>query len=193
MKIYVDDFEVDMFPAIEDVFSADIEKCRKVFSPFYSLKLSDINFNWGEEKIHLVQFNEDPYNQSTVQYFNEYCKGNMIAFDLRNGKYQFKTDFGYFDVTDDWKEYPQRTKDSYKISKNDFLNNNSKIDTDDIVFGGEPEWWQSDETPFDPDGNPMEFVTEFETDQICNDSCGKKIFLFYSPKFKIAVQIYQIT
>ena len=184
---------IEIFPSIKSVFDSELDKCNEVFFPVCSIRLGDIRKEWGDEKIHLVQFNEDPYNTDTVKYFNEYCKDNMIAFDLNDGKYRFKTDFGYFDLTEDWKEWFNKTKESYLESKNDSLKNGNNFGIDGIQLGGEPEWWQADETPLDPDGNPMEFITEFETDTICDDSCDKKIFLFYSPKHKIAVQLYQIT
>ena len=184
---------IEIFPSIESVFDSELDKCNEVFFPVCSIRLGDIRKEWGDEKIHLVQFNEDPYNTDTVKHFNEYCKHNLIAFDLNDGKYRFKTDFGYFDLTEDWKEWFNKTKESYLESKNDSLKNGNNFGIDGIQLGGEPEWWQADETPLDPDGNPMEFITEFETDTICDDSCDKKIFLFYSPKHKIAVQLYQIT
>ena len=74
-----------------------------------------------------------------------------------------------------------------------FIDSGKTFGIDSLKLGGLPEWWQADETPLDPDGNPMEFITEFETDMICADYCDKKIFLFYAPKHKIAVQLYQIT
>ena len=114
----------------------------------------------------------------------------MIAFDLNNEKYKFKTDFGYFDLTDDWKEWFNAAKETYNESKDEFTKSGSHFGIDRIPLGGKPEWWQTDETPLDP---PMEFITEFETDPICDDSCDKKIFLFYEPKHKLAVQLNQIT
>lgn len=184
---------IEVFPTIDSVFDTELEKCKEVFFPVCSIRLGDIRKEWGDVKIHLIQFNEDPYNTDTTKYFNEYCKDNMIAFDLNNGKYRFKTNFGYFDLTEDWKEWFSKTKETYSESKKDFVNNGNDFGITGIQLGGEPEWWQSDETPLDPDGNPMEFITEFETDTICNDWCDKKILLFYSPKHKLAVQIYQIT
>jgi hypothetical protein len=184
---------IEAFPDIEAVFTSDIEDCRKVFFPVCSIRLGAIKAEWGDEKIHLVQFNEDPYNTNTAKYFNKYCKDNMISFDLSNGKFKFKTDFRYFDLTEEWQEWYNKTKESYEDSKKTFSKSGNLFGIDKIKLGGEPEWWQADQTPLDPDGNLMEFITEFETDSICNDSCDKKIFLFYSPKYKLAVEIYQIT
>lgn len=192
LKLFGND-NIEVFPEIESVFDTDHEECKEVFFPVCSIRLGDIKDEWGDEKIHLVQFNEDPYNTETSKYFNDYCKDNMIAFDLQNGKYRFKTDFRYFDLRENWIEWFTKTKESYQKSKADFKSNGKTFGITGIQLGGEPDWWQADETPIDPDGRPMEFITAFETDLICNDSCGKKIFLFYSPKHKLAVQLYQIT
>lgn len=185
--------EIHIFPEIEEVFETDLDKCREFFFPVCSIALSDINEAWGDDKIHLIQFNEDPYNQDTAKYFTDYCKDCMISFELRNGKYKFQTDFGFFTPTEDWKEWQEKTKETYFESKSRFREMGSTFGIANVPIGGEPDWWQADETPLDPDGKPMTFITEFETDSICDDSCDKKIFLFYSHQHRLAVQLYQIT
>ena len=117
------DVKIDLFPEAESVFNSNIDKCKIVFFPVCSIRLGGVNRNWGDEKIHLIQYNEDPYNEETTQYFNEYCKDNMVAFDLTNGKYKFKTDFGYFDLTKDWEEWYNKTKSTYEVSKKDWTVN----------------------------------------------------------------------
>ncbi|TNE79753.1 MAG: hypothetical protein EP332_09900 [Bacteroidetes bacterium] len=184
---------INWFPEVEDVFNSEIEKCKEIFFPVCSILLSDVNPNLGDERIHLIQFNEDPYNEETVAYFNEYNKNNMISFQLVDGKYNFNSDLRFFDLTEDWVEWFEKTRESYFESKRLHNSGDLKKPYVNITVGGEPDWWQADETPIDPSGNPMIFITEFETDSICNDYCDKKIFLFYSPEYKLAVQIYQIT
>ncbi|MCF8716421.1 hypothetical protein JM658_16455 [Joostella atrarenae] len=184
---------IELFPDIESIFKENLDKNAEVFFPVCSIDLGVINKEWKNEKIHLIQFHEDPYNTETAKYFNDYCKDNMISFSLENGKYKFNTDFGYFDLTDDWKEYYEETKISYNKSKTEFKENGKSFNLENLIIGGEPEWWQSDETPLDPDGNPMTFITELETYGFCPDSCDKKIFMFYSHKHKLVVELYQIT
>tara|TARA_B100000683_G_C12209185_1_gene440008 strand:- start:22 stop:618 length:597 start_codon:yes stop_codon:yes gene_type:complete len=184
---------IKLFPEINEIFTDKFEENRKVFFPICSIKLKAINKDWGDEYIHLVQFNEDPYNREPVKYFTDYCKDTMFSFDLINGKYKFQTNHGYFDLTEDWIDLYNDTKRTYQEAKDQFKKNGNTFGIDLIKLGGEPGWWQADETPLDPDGNKMEFITEFESDSICDDGCDKKIFLFYSPKHKIAVQLYQIT
>lgn len=181
------------FPEIKDVFLEPLDELDKVFFPVCTIRLGDIKKEWEDEKIHLIQFNEDPYNDDTKQYFNDYCKDNMIAFDLVNSKYRFKTDIKYFQVSPKWEKCLNDTARTYQQSKEKFLQNQEDSGIGLLSLGGEPEWWQHDNTPIDPDGNPMEFITEFETGTICDDWCSKKIYLFYSHKFKMAVQVYQIT
>lgn len=184
---------VDIFPEISAVFSDNLDKCKEVFFPVCSIRLGDVNKEWGDEKIHLVQFNEDPYNEDTSQHFTPYCKDAMIAFDVAEGRYKFRADFGYFELSEEWKEWFEATKRTYTESKKEYLDTGKTFGIDLMKLGGNPDWWQSDETPLAPDGSPMKFITSFETDSICNDYCDKKIFLFYSRKHKLAVQIYQIT
>ncbi len=185
--------EIDLFPEIKSVFNSNIQSCKKVFFPVCSIRLGDIKEKWGDEKIHLIQYNEDPYNEETIKYFNEYCKDNMIAFDLSNSKYTFKTDFGYFDLTEDWKEWFDKTKTTYQASKKDWLENGNTFNIDKLKLGGKPNWLQSDETPIDPSGKKMTFITEFDTDSICDDYCENRTYLFFSDRYKLVVQIYQIT
>ena len=187
------EIKIEPFPEIESVFDSDLENCKKVFFPVCSIRLGGINVKWGDEKIHIVQYNEDPYNEETVEYFNEYCKDNMIAFDLSNSKYSFKTNFGYFDLTKDWEEWFEKTKTTYEKSKNDWLENGSTFGIDKLELGGKSNWLQSDETPSNPSGKRMTFIAEFDTGSICDDLCEKRTYLFYSHKHKLAVQIYQIT
>lgn len=187
-----------MFPDVSDVFADKVEEHAKLLFPLFSVDLNYINPNWTG-LIHMVQFNEDPYNTDTVDTFNDYCKDCMIGFDVVDGKYFFKTDFNYFDLTPSWVEWFEKTKTSFAKTKQTFTDTgiltNPYGNTVDKVaeVGGEPQWTQSDETPSDPDGNPMTFIAKVYTGDFTDDSCSKDIFLFYSDKHKLAVQIYQIT
>jgi len=195
VKVEEDDvvMPIELFPDISTVFNGDPEKNTSVFFPVCTIDLGLINSDWKNQKIHLIQFHEDPYNSETAKYFNDYCKDNMISFSIESEKYTFNTEFGYFDLTDDWREYYEETKLAYQKSKNDFVENGATFNLETIKIGGEPEWWQSDATPLDPTGKPMTFITEVETYGFCPDSCDKKIFLFYSHEHKLAVELYQIT
>ena len=74
----------------------------------------------------------------------------MIAFDLNKGIYTFKTDYRYFDLTESWEEIYYRVKEAYGKSKFMFEEIGDNYRIDKIKIGGEPEWWQEDETPIDP-------------------------------------------
>src|SRR5688572_24789945 len=174
--------DVVFFPELSFVFKENTEALKNMFFPALSIRLSSINKDWGNGFIHLIQFNEDPYNRDTVKYYNEYCKDNMISFTLDNGRYTFNTDLKFLEVTEDWKKYLEETKAAYLISKAKYESTGQAFNLADFQLGGEPGWWQSDSTPIDPDGNPMTFITEMETYPFCPDSCDKKIFLFYSHK-----------
>ena len=185
--------DIELFPDIDSVFESELEHCRRVFFPVCSIRLGCIRKEWGDERIHVVHYNEDPYNVSCAMWFNEYCSDNMIGFDLRNGKYTFKTDFGYFDLSDDWKEWFDLTTQEYQQSRDSYRTSGQTFGIDQLRLGGKPDWLQADATPLDPGGKPMSFITEFDTGNICNDFCDKTIFLFYSHEHQLAVQVYQIT
>lgn len=189
---------IKMFPEPADVFADRVEEHSKFLFPLFSINLSHINPQWSGY-VHMVQFNEDPYNTGTVDTFNEYCKDCMIGFDVIDGKYSFKTSFKYFDLTEDWTEWFEKTQSSYLATRNNFKDKGVLVDPHGNHlqsvghFGGVPEWTQSDETPFDPDGNPMTFIAKVYTGDYTDDFCDKDIYLFYSDKYKLAVLVYQTT
>ena len=178
------------FPEASDVFLEKIEEYSNLLFPICSIDLSFVNRKW-KGYIHLLQFNEDPYNIDTAKYFNAYCKDNSIEFQVVNGKYKFLTDLHYFDLSSEWEEWFNLTKETYTISENNFKTSNKKYWINFIVPGGEPRWEQEEQTPLDPDGHKMTFIAQYNSGKICNDNCDKEIYLFYSDKHKIAVQIYQ--
>ncbi|MDC7125683.1 MAG: tetratricopeptide repeat protein [Spirochaetales bacterium] len=51
-----------------------------------------------------------------------------------------------------------------------------------------PRWCQSNETPFDPEGKPMTFVAQLESDDIFGS-----LYLFYSEKHNLVSQVFQCT
>lgn len=59
------------------------------------------------------------------------------------------------------------------------------------TFGGAPEWLQSDETPTDPDGNPMAFVAQLYADRLSGAVPDFVCFLFYSPRHRLLCQVTQ--
>jgi hypothetical protein len=190
---------VEMFPEPSDVFADKIEEHSKYLFPLFSVDLNAINPSWNG-KVFMVQFNEDPYNQSTVETFNEFCKDCMIAFDVIDGKYSFTTDFKYFDLTPDWNKWFEKTKTTFYHSKEYFRQNGRLPDksyggSGDIYeqLGGEPEWIQGGSAPIDPEGNPMTFIARVYTSNYTQDSCPKDLYLFYSDECKLAVLLYQIT
>lgn len=181
------------FPAAENVFYENVSQYEEVLLPIVSIKLSRLHPGFDDEYIHLIQFNEDPYEGEGAKYFTDDCKDRMISFEIRGGKYIFKTDLKFFDLGDDWKEWFDKTKTSYELLKENYRRNEVVFTERCFRFGGRPEWLQDDETPRDSDGTPMIFVAQFDTLYTFDDSCPKVIYLFYSPKQKTATQIYQCT
>jgi len=189
---------ITMFPEPADVFADRMEEHSKFLFPLFSVDLSQVNPSW-QGKLHMLQFNEDPYNRETVSAFNEYCTDRTIGFDVIDGKYSFKTDFKFFELSPGWVMYYNRTRDSFEETKKRYAD--AGIFTTPYNYpeepfngiGGEAHWTQSAATPLDPDGNPMTFIAQVYTAKYCKDSCEKDLFLFYSHDHQLAVITYQIT
>ena len=188
----------NLFPEGREIFHNRIEDHSKYLFPLFTINLNEINPEWVGE-IHMLEFNEDPTNTEVDSSFNEYCKDRMVGFDVIDRKYSFKTDFNYFALSEDWIEEYEATKDSYIKSKN-YFHKNGKLP--DYLgqpgecfeqIGGDPEWVQYDETPIDPDGNPMTFIARVYTSKYDIDRGGKNLYLFYSDAHKLAVILYQVT
>lgn len=180
------------------VFSANVDEHSKYLFPLFSIDLRIINPLWNET-LHILDFNEDPYNIKTVETFNEYCKEEMIAFEVIEGKYKFMTSFNYFDLTPDWQEWFEETKSNYyRIKKyydeNGSLPDKSNGESPNIYeqIGGEPDWIQHDATPIDPQGNKMTFICRVYTGYYTDYSCAKYIYLFYSDSCNLAILLYQV-
>jgi hypothetical protein len=181
---------VQPFPEISEVFAEEQQAAAQVLFPICSIDLSYINRAY-RGNVYLLQFNEDPYNDATKVFFNQYCKFNTIGFRMNDGKYEFLTDYRYFDVTDSWKEWKELTQRTYLEAKQAYQQNGKKYWINFIIPGGKPDWKQEDQTPTDPDGSPMTFIAQYDTGQLCKDNCEKEIYLFYSEKHQLAVQVYQ--
>jgi hypothetical protein len=180
------------FPELSDVFADDLSLVSDVLFPICSIDLSFVDRKFSG-LVYLLQFNEDPYNENVRVHFNEYCGFNKIGFRIENGKYKFLTDYKYFDVSPKWLEWLSKTKADYLQAKWEYRESGKKFGIGFIIPGGSPRWLQEDDTPKEPDGTPMTFIAQFDTGRICKDYCEKRIYLFYSEKYKLAVQVYQVT
>jgi len=178
-------------PDISDVFYDQLDECRKHFKPLASIDLSLIDKKW-DGQIFLVYFNDDPYCEESRNYLNDDCDGTKVTFDIVDGKYKFKADFGYFITNDDWKEWLEMGDKSYS----EFLEGQKTSPTNpkDLIqkLNKKPKWLQSDETPLNSKGQKMKFICQMNSGDIVNDYCEEEIFLFYDPVDKVAVQVHQI-
>lgn len=178
-------------PNISEVFYDQLDENRKHFKPLASIDLSLIDKKWSGQ-IFVVYFNDDPYCEESVKYLNDDCDGDKVTFDIIDGKYKFKADFGYFITNDDWKEWLEMGNKSY----NEFLEGQKVNATNPSGLiqnlNKKPKWLQSDETPLNSKGKKMKFICQMSSDDIVNDYCGEEIFLFYDQVDNIAVQVHQI-
>lgn len=180
------------FPPVDVVFEDNHEEYGRVFFPLLSVDLTAVDRSLSGW-LHLVYFNNDPYNEATVPYFTSYCGESSLGFDVMQGRYRLQTDLRYFDLTSEWEEPFEATRTTYSEAKAASDEQGQRFELDQVPLGGEPEWTQDDETPVDPSGEPMRFVTQYDTANSIGDGCDKVIYLFYSPTHKIAVQVAQTT
>src|SRR5882757_3086259 len=103
---------IKLFPTIEDVFIDNFDGNSKHFLPIASIDLTEIDKSF-KGQIHIVYFNNDPYCKASYEYFNEFCDDSKVSFDIIDGKYNFKTDFGYFKTNSDWVQWLDNGRISY--------------------------------------------------------------------------------
>ena len=178
-------------PDINDVFYDQLDEYRKHFKPLASIDLSLIDKKWSGQ-IFVVYFNDDPYCEESRKYLNDDCDGTKVTFDILDGKYKFKANFGYFITNEDWKEWLEMGDKSY----NEFLEGQKikAFNPKGLIqnLNKKPKWLQSDETPLNSKGQKMKFICQMDSGDIINDFCEEVIFLFYDSIDNVAVQVHQI-
>lgn len=182
---------IKLCPDISEVFYDQLDEYRKYFKPLASIDLSLVDKKWTGT-IFIVYFNDDPYCEEASQYLNDDCDGTKVTFDIVNGKYKFKADFGYFKTNEDWKEWLEMGDRSYKEFAEEQKVN--PVNPREIIqnLNKKPVWVQSDETPLNSKGKKMKFICQMSSGDIVDDYCEEEIFLFYDPADKIAVQVHQV-
>src|SRR6218665_2269010 len=207
-KEYKETEFLKLFPEIEDVFEKDLEVYRKWVLPLCSIELRLINPEWTG-KIFAVYFNNDPYNRDPAMLasFNQYNNDYTMSFKIVNGKYELSTSLDYFLLSDDWVEYYEDGLECYAFAKKRFkekgilnlLDENSSYYTEEYSnpfiknLGRKPAWLQTEQTPLDPDGNPMTFIAQLNTGDYIGDGCDEEMYIFYSHEHQLVVQTGQIT
>jgi len=182
-----------MFPEINEVFEEDNPELKKYFFPICTVDLSKLNPTWSDT-VHFLMFNEDPYNEETVPFFNHYCEDNSIGFKIIDGKLKLLTDIRFMHVSKKWEEWLDKTTNTYYKSKEEYKNGELNFDYKSVInLGGTPEWLQYDETPSNDKGEKLHFIGQFESSDFTDDYCPKDVYVFYDPNKKILVQRYQIT
>lgn len=103
---------VKLFPEFEAIFGTESYFCQGIIYPLCSLNLKLLDSNLPSKKLHLVHFNDDPYESTRV--FNECCSDYEVAFDLVGDKYIFKGNKDYFNHSQGWEQWIQRTRADYE-------------------------------------------------------------------------------
>ena len=117
------DYKLTMFPDADQVFYDRLGEHSKYLFPLFSIDLSQINPRWSG-LIHMLDYNEDPYNKERTSSFNDFCREDQVCFDIKDNRYSLKTDFSYFKNSEKWEAYFQETKREYSLTKEYYRKNN---------------------------------------------------------------------
>ena len=89
---------IKYFPEHEDIFIGDIDQYRKHFLPICSINLQAI-YPEEDQWIHFVSLNEiydGCVGRETHEYHTEYCREDMIGFNVIDNKFELEADWKYF-------------------------------------------------------------------------------------------------
>lgn len=89
---------IKCFPEYEQVFTGDIEQHKKHFLPICSINLQCI-YPGEDQWLHFVsvkEIYEGCVGQETAMYHSDYCREDLIGFDVVGDKYNFEGDWNYF-------------------------------------------------------------------------------------------------
>ena len=182
---------IKLFPTIENVFSDNFEENKQHFMPIATIDLNSVNALLSGQ-VHLVYYNIDPYCVETIEFENEFCDEYKVSFDIIDGKYKFKADFGYFKANADWVEWLEMGRKSYEENA-DLYRADENLEISEVIkTGGLPKWTQDDEWPVNRQGEQLIFVCQVWSGDFVQNNCEIEIFLFYDKTNQIAVQIHQV-
>jgi hypothetical protein len=180
--------KIVVLPSLRNVFKEVEPWMEKAFFPIASIPLSMIRKGWKGE-LHILYFNEDPYNEEAFKSHNDYCSLEMISFVIESKKYSFLGHQDYFKLSEDWNQWHEMTKTSYEKLKNSNVSESDLLSK--LSIGGEPEWIQNDATPH-LDEEPMDFILQFSSGDFFDDMSGAEHYIFYSEKHQMVVHRYQV-
>lgn len=162
--------------------------CKGVIHPLCSLNLKLLDSKLPDIILHLVHFNDDPYESTRV--FNEYCDDYKVTFDLVKNKYVFKGGKEYFNHSQDWKQWIDRTHADYEGVLADYKETGLLLrrysDSDNIVkeeiftkVGGIAisRLMKMDNYPINDSGEEFIFVAEYYACHFCKHDA--KIYELY--------------
>lgn len=180
-------------PSAEDVFAKNIAENAKWFLPLLTIDLHAIHPDW-QGKAHFLYHEANREGGITFKldgdrYIYEgtygFDGGDMAERDKRTGYVEMVA----LDVPDLTAEsqsaWPEAVYAAAKQAGERLSYSNQ--------FGYRPWWAQHDETPTDPDGEPMLFIGQIRADDYSDEVADSDLYLFFSPKHGLVTQIDQST
>lgn len=180
-------------PTAEAVFANNVVENADWFLPLLTVDLQEINPDW-RGKAHFV--------------YHEANRQGGIRFKLSGDKYIYDGTYNFDDsgmserdkgsgyvamiplnvpelTAENQSNWPEAVDDAARKAGERLRYKNQ--------FGYRPWWTQHDETPTDPDGEPMLFIGQIRADDYSDEVADSDLYLFFSPKHGIVTQIDQCT
>lgn len=180
-------------PSAETVFADNIDENAEWFLPLLTVDLQAINPDW-QGKAHFL--------------YHEANREGGVTFKLDGDKYIYEGDYGFDGgdmaerdrytgfmemVTLDVPELTAVTESDWPQAVYDAAEQVDQPLSYSNQFGHRPWWAQHDETPTDPDGEPMLFIGQIRADDYSGEVADFDLYLFFSPKHRLVTQIDQST
>lgn len=207
-------------PPLDAVFTAPTKRQKRMFLPILTVDLSCVRSDW-EGVLHFIYYEvgagrELRFRVRDAKYEYEGDYGECDAA-LRGVEGPWKT--GHVElvgVSVPERHEPWTVDPSVESMANRIWDDSSRwanikseykywetldamakaIDpalSTEMMFGGEPRWTQSDETPLGEDGKPMQFIGQLKASALSESLVDYDMFLFFSREERSVVQIVQVT
>ncbi len=180
-------------PPAEDVFARDVEENAEWFLPLLTVDLKSIDPAWNG-KAHFV--------------YNEANREGGVRFRLDGDRYVYEGSYGFDEGDMGERDRAAGYLAMVELEVPELTAESSSGWTDAVYaaaeeageplsycnqFGYRPWWTQQDATPEDPDGEPMALVGQIRADHYSDEVADKDLYLFFSPRHGIVIQVDQCT
>lgn len=171
----------------EKVFPLRTEILDNSFSNyenFFPIVSMDFTQKGIKDKLHILYVCFDPEVNDSICFPKGDDKDHFSLDIAKNGKLKPSFNHKALIVGKNFQKFFEIAKNIYEKAKAHPI-----VITKSINVSDTPEWWQSDETPFNSKGSKYQFVCQMLMDDLSDDDC--KMFVFHDNFEKKIRIIYQ--